>query len=341
MAGIHRVDVLAGAELRDQLTHTSKHRLYGYDDENATSGMVDYIKTHTSYINPGQTSIRISNQDSERELVDRFLSYYTNASYSYSNRYTLSASARFDQSNLFGVKTNQKGVPLYSVGASWNLSDEAFYNLGVLPYVKLRATYGYNGNIDKRTSAYVTARYRSKDANSGLPFAEVQNPPNPELRWERIKVINFGVDFSSRRNVFTGSIEYYRKKGLDLIGTTPYAPSSGITEFTGNYANTKGSGWDIVLNSRILNKKLSWVNSLLFSSSKEIVSNYMQLGSISSYRDDVQVSPMEGRPLYSLYSYAWAGLDPQNGDPQGYLDGEVSSNYSSILNNTKPEDLNF
>lgn len=339
--GEHRIDAVAGAEIRDQLMHTSKHRIYGYDDENAIIGLVDYIGTYTSYINPAQTYHRISNQDSEQELSDRFLSYYANVAYSHLSRYTLSASGRLDQSNLFGVNTNQKGIPLYSIGASWNISDESFYRFSLVPYLKFRATYGYNGNIDKRTSAYVTAWYVSSDQYTGLPYAQIQNPPNPELRWERVKVVNLGLDFSSKNDIFSGSIEYYRKNGIDLIGMTPYAPSSGITNFTGNYANTEGRGLDIVLNSRILNGNFKWLNSILFSYNREVVSNYKQEGSVSSYRDDSQISPMEGRPLYSIYSYQWAGLDPLDGNPRGYLADEVSSDYFSILNATTPEGLIF
>lgn len=337
----HQLDAVGGAEVRDQLNHISKYRLYGYDDENAITGLVDYIGTYTSYINPAQTYHRILNQDSEQELSDRFLSYYANVAYSHLNRYTLSASGRLDQSNLFGVNTNQKGIPLYSIGASWNISDESFYRFSLVPYLKFRATYGYNGNIDKRTSAYVTAWYASNDQYTGLPYAQIQNPPNPELRWERVKVVNLGLDFSSKSDIFSASIEYYRKNGIDLIGMTPYAPSSGITNFTGNYANTEGRGLDIVLNTRILNGNFKWLNSILFSSNREIVSNYKQEGSVSSYLDDSQVSPMEGRPLYSIYSYPWAGLDPLNGNPRGYLADEVSSDYFSILNATTSEDLIF
>lgn len=339
--GMHRIDALGGFEVRDQLNHISKYRLYGYDDEHALKGLVDYVGTYTSYINPASTNNRILNQDSEKVLIDRFLSYYSNMAYSFQNRYTLSASARLDQSNLFGVNTNQKGVPLFSIGASWNLSDESFYRIPSISYLKLRATYGYNGNLDKSTSAYVTASYSARDPNSGLPYATIQNPPNPELRWERVQVTNLGLDFATKTNRISGSIEFYSKKGIDLIGTTPFAPSSGITSFRGNYADTKGSGWDILLNSQILNRKLKWHTNLYFSTSKEIVSNYKQVGSVSAYRDDMQITPMEGKPLYGIYNYAWAGLDPQNGEPLGYLNGEVSSDHSAILNGTTQEDLIF
>lgn len=338
---LHRIDAVAGAEFRDQLNNIRNYRLYGYDEEHALNGLVNYLSTYKSYINPSSTSNRILNQDSEKELVDRFVSYYSNIAYSYLNRYSLSMSGRLDQSNLFGVNTNQKGVPLYSIGVSWNLSDEAFYKFSAVPYLKLRTTFGYNGNIDKSTSAYVTASFSARDTNTGLRYATIQNPPNPELRWERVKVINLALDFSSKSGFLSGSIEFFRKQGIDLIGVTPYVPSSGIEQFKGNYANTNGQGMDIVLDSRILRNKLKWTNSFFFSTIKEVVSNYKQLGTVSSYRDDLQITPMEGKPLYGIYNYAWAGLDPENGNPRGYLNGEISTDYAEILKETKPEDLVF
>ncbi|WP_164739596.1 hypothetical protein, partial [Xanthomonas perforans] len=59
----------------------------------------------------------------------------------------------------FGVNTNQKGVPLYSAGLSWDFASEDFYKASWLPYLKLKLTYGYNGNINKNLSAYTTANY--------------------------------------------------------------------------------------------------------------------------------------------------------------------------------------
>src|SRR3546814_11150568 len=91
-------------------------------------------------------------------------------------RYIVSASARFDQSNLFGVKANQKGVPLYSLGLSWILNKEGFYDLGWLPFMKIRATYGKSGNVNKSLSAFTTARFVSSSA-IGLHNARVKNPP--------------------------------------------------------------------------------------------------------------------------------------------------------------------
>src|SRR5690606_22514915 len=101
-------------------------------------------------------------------------------------------SGRIDQSNLFGVNTNQKSVPLWSIGAAWDISKEPFYSFEFLPYLKLRGSYGFNGNIDKTVSAYTTARFFSNNSITGYNYVIVDNPPNPELRWEKIKIFNTG-----------------------------------------------------------------------------------------------------------------------------------------------------
>src|SRR5690606_8607262 len=117
----------------------------GLNQENLS--FVNVNTTSTYPTNPESSSL-IPNSNSIGKINDRYISYFANGSYTYLNRYTVSASGRIDKSNLFGVKTNQKAAPLYSVGISWDLSKEDFYNFGILPYSKLRATYGYSGNID-------------------------------------------------------------------------------------------------------------------------------------------------------------------------------------------------
>src|SRR6201999_1591992 len=103
----------------------------------------------------------------------------------------------------------------YSLGASWDISKEGFYRFALLPYLKVRATYGYNGNVDNNLTAYTTATYRSGTGTlTSLPYAIVDNPPNPELRWERDKIVNLAIDFGTKNNVINGSLEYYKKTGI-------------------------------------------------------------------------------------------------------------------------------
>jgi TonB-linked SusC/RagA family outer membrane protein len=335
LGGNHQLNVIAGAERRDIHSSGNSVRYYGYDDEHAASQPVDYTSAFGSYLFPLTKSNKIQNVDGLSDLTDRFVSYYTNAGYTFKGRYTASASARLDQSNLFGVATNQKGVPLYSTGLSWKLSAEPFFKISWLPSLTLRATYGSNGNIDNTLSAFTTATYFSA-SNSflGLPYATILNPPNPQLRWERVKIANFGLDFSTREERLSGTLEYYIKNGTDLIGNAPLAPQTGLNQFRGNTAGIKGSGIDLTLNSRNLTGKFHWNTTLLFSWSSDKVSRY-ELPSNNAARDflngSYSIVPAVGKSLYGIYSYRWAGLEPSTGDPQGYLNGTVSKDYSAII----------
>jgi TonB-linked SusC/RagA family outer membrane protein len=326
---------MGGFELRDYGAATASGRHYGYDDRHATSQPVDYTSLFVSSVNPAY-SFRIDNRDSRTETTDRYLSYFANAAYTYQSRYTFSLSGRRDMSNLFGVSSNQRGVPLWSAGMAWNLNNESFYTLGWLPRLKLRATYGAAGNSNKNVSAYTTASYSSGvDQLTGLRYATILNPPNPLLRWEQVNTLNLGLDFEWAEQRFTGSVDYYLKQGRDLIGERPYPGSSGVKSLTGNYAQTRGNGLDARINSHWIRKDFGW--STLFNLSYvtdritryDIVSNSaVYLGSANG----LAILPLEGRPLFSVYSLPWAGLDPANGDPRGYLNGEPDKNYYALTN---------
>lgn len=332
---------IAGYEVQTLHVTGDAGRFYGYDAAHATMQQVDGLTQFSYYDNPNSGS-NIPLDQSETDATDHYLSWYANAAYSYDHRLTLSASARLDRSNLFGVNTNQKGVPLWSAGAAWELSREGFYHFGLLPYLKLRATYGYNGNINKTLSAYTTAGYfDGSGSQTRLPYAQIINPPNPGLRWERIRHINLGLDFGSAGQRVSGTLEYYFKQGLDLTGNTSLPPSSGVTVFTGNTANTRGHGLDFNIDTKNLVGGFKWSTAFLISYVTDKVTRYAQQSDPSAYLSSGNLGayPLQGRPLYAVYSYRWAGLDPATGDPQGYLNGAVSKDYTAIVAAATPQNL--
>jgi len=334
---------LAGYEVKAVNTESFGYRLYGYNDMLATSQIVDYVTAYPNFSSPNQKR-KIENRDSQTSLTDHFISYYANLAYILMNRYTITASSRLDQSNLFGVKTNQKGVPLYSVGASWNVARENFYKWNVVNDLKLRISFGYNGNIDKSLSAYTTARYWPATGYpnnlTGQPYATIVNPPNPELRWERVRIINYGVDFSALNNRVNVTADLYRKKGMDLIGKTPFPPSTGITEFKGNDAETFTKGLDLNISTKNLVGDFTWQTDCFLSVANDKVTAYDQEATATNYLINVG-TPMVGKPLYAVYSYEWAGLSAENGDPMGYLNGVPSNNYLEIINSATPQTIMF
>ncbi|MDP9078835.1 MAG: SusC/RagA family TonB-linked outer membrane protein [Bacteroidota bacterium] len=337
----NEITAIAGYEVQSLHVTSDAGRLYGYDAEHATMQQVDGVTEWPFYDDP-YLGTNIPLNQAETDATDHYLSYYANAAYTYDRRFTLSGSARLDRSNLFGVNTNQKGVPLWSAGISWEPSRENFYHVTWLPYLKLRASFGYNGNLNKNLSAYTTAGYfDGSDTQTRLPYAQVINPPNPELRWERIRHINLGLDFGTRDQRISGTLEFYFKQGLDLIGNTSFPPASGVTVFTGNTADTRGHGFDLNIETRNLAGVFKWNSVLLASYVTDKVTKYDQASNVSAYLSYANYGgyPLLGHPLYAVYSYRSAGLDPQTGDPRGYLNGVPSSDYTALAAAATPQNL--
>jgi TonB-linked SusC/RagA family outer membrane protein len=342
----HRVNAIGGFEIKELHTISTPTRFYGYNDETAVSQPVDLVTRFPTNPNPQTTTAALPASRAITDKTNRFLSYYANGSYTYNDRYVFSASGRFDNTNYFGIRSNQRVVPLWSTGFKWNVSREGFFKSDLFDQLALRATYGFNGNVNTDLTAYTTVRYNT-DGITKATAATVVNPPNPELRWEKVNMVNLGVLFTLKKNVLSGTIEYFSKKGDNLIGDIAMDPTTGITGFTGNVANIKGQGIDVQLNGKVgMGNLFSWNPAFLFSYATDKVTNYTKVLSArqqivggSGDITDVALSPMIGRPVLSIYSYPWGGLDPTTGDPLGYVDGEKSNDYSAILGKATPADL--
>lgn len=340
----HRVNLIAGFEVKQLQTSQNQSRLYGYDDEILVSQTVDYVTKFPTNPTITQTAAVPYLRDAFG-MIDRYKSYYANGSYTFNDRYVVSASGRLDNTNFFGMKANQRIQPLWSAGFKWNVSREEFFRSDLFDQLSLKATYGYNGNIGKDLTAYTTVRFGS-DAVTKATLAQVVNPPNPDLRWEKIRMTNIGASFALKKNVLNGSVEYFVKKGTDLIGDVSMDPTTGITSFRGNLADIKGNGVDVQLTGKIFNsKQFGWNSTLLFSYAIDKVSSYLRTWeagalAVGGTGNDVKnLAPYNGRPVLSIYSFAWGGLDPTTGEPLGVVNGETSKNYTEINSKTTAADL--
>ncbi len=337
----HEVTALAGYEIRNRVTTNTTSRIYGYEAEYGISNtLVDYI-TRYRLLSSGLTA-RVPARQSRRKYVDNFMSYFMNASYSFKNRYTLTGSFRKDEANLFGVAANQKGTPLWSVGVAWNAANEDFLKDLPVRQLILRATYGVNGNISRLASAHTTASFGSSFM-TGLRNASVLSLPNKNLQWEEVKTLNLGLDLKLAGDKLYATMDFYTKNGIGLLAQAPIDPTYGRESFYGNVAETKGKGIDLALGSRVLNRGIKWNTDILFSYAHQQTAEYLMPVSTSPvpYLSEKAINPVIDRPLYSVYSFRWHGLDPENGDPVGYFDGETSKDYSAIYNRTPLDSLVF
>ncbi|AYD47398.1 SusC/RagA family TonB-linked outer membrane protein [Arachidicoccus soli] len=330
----HRINAILGVEVRKEWATSNGAIYYGYNANPLTnSSNLDYIDFYPNFVNGAKAKIPYGSTLSSTD--NRFLSFFSNLSYNYREKYTVSASMRKDGSNIFGANTNDKWKPLWSTGLGWQLSKEAFYPLSWLPFLKLSATYGVSGNVDLTKTALPIGIYGQNTFGTiSLPGLSISAINNPDLSWERSYQTNIKLDFATRKNTLTGSLEYYMKKGTDLYAPTPYDYTTfGLTStITANVADMKGKGVDITLHSVNINKAFRWTTDFLYSYNQSVTTKYYASSSsaIQSFLGHGNmIMPVVGKPLYSIAAYKWGGLDA-NGDPQGYINDTLSTNYNAI-----------
>ncbi|HEY4288080.1 MAG TPA: SusC/RagA family TonB-linked outer membrane protein [Puia sp.] len=340
--GDHEIDAIAGAERRQNSTASTSGTLYGYDPSDGVSKAVNPTAPLMNYF--GSTSSIGSPVGIGGSLL-RYGSYFGNLAYTYKGRYTVSGSARNDQNNFFGVKANQRVQPLWSAGAAWAINKESFYHVDWLPYLRLRATYGYNGNTPQgqttSTTAFATANYSTGTIVSPvLPSATINSPNNPQLTFEKTRIVNLAVEASSKDKRLGGSFEFYFKNATNLIGTIMLDPTTGWLQFSSNNASLQGHGFDLQLNSRnIVGKDFKWNTDWNLSYNTDKVTAYHQPVTTSASLVSGDYTPVIGRTLNKIYAYRSAGLDPATGAPRLYVNGKVAP-YTQYAN-AKISDLKY
>lgn len=332
----HEISAIAGLDLAQNYSILKTDGYYGYNESTLRSdNKLDY-KTMIPIIFAedfsGYNGEYISNLS--RGFLDnkvRTLSWYANTAYTFNRKYTLSASVRKDLSSEFGRGTNQKGTPYYSVGGSWNIAAEPFYHSELFPVLTFRSTFGYNGNVNPSILARPLITYSDVNGDNELPYAYTSfgtGISNNKLRPEKTGIWNIGMDFGLKGNRLSGSLQYYNKKTTDLLANGELDPSTGYTNITYNTGNLMGYGIDLNLNSLNVQSGLfKWNTNVLFSYNKvKVTKLYAATTSLAgNVVSNSSGSYNEGYDLSRMFGYRWAGLDPETGDPRGYLNGEIVS----------------
>lgn len=339
----HALTAITGLDVRQSHMTRNFSTLYGFDPDVVSSvTRLDFVNRYPTRPR-GTTSQLPAPPSGMLDYLDRFVSYYANATYSYLDRYTLNASIRKDESNLFGVSTNQRGVPLWSVGGLWEIDKEHFYRLSWLPSLRLRASYGESGNVNKSVSTFTTVSY-ANNSTTGLLQGTISSPANPSLRWEKVKQTNLGLDVSFLENRVSLNFDYYQKNSSDLIGQVAIDPTLGY--FMGsnpamktNYAAMETKGADMKLNTRNLTGRVKWNSEFLLSFVRDKVTDFKTTNTNLATYFTTYSPPILGRPRYGLYSFAWEGLEPSTGDPLVNYNNTIGKEYTAYINSLGLDDL--
>ena len=320
-AGKHEVTALVGTETRENKNNYENRTLYNYDPDLMTYSLIDQVGLSSMGSIWGWGSFTTQNTAYLLELINRYVSFYGNAAYTYDGRYTVTGSIRWDKTNLFSTGSKYQKRPIWSVGASWNIDREEFMQgADWVDMLKLRFSYGIGGNIAKNSAPYMTAYFGSNQHVGGIS-GTIQSRPNPNLRWEKTATTNVGVDFSLLDNRLSGTVEYYYKNGTDLLTNTNGVPTEGwgYSTYTINNGEMVNEGFEISLNGTAVSTS-DWRFDIgaIFSYNRNEVT-YVNVEAPVSYLliDYPTAYPRIGNPYNAIYGYQWAGLSEQ-GTPQLY-----------------------
>ena len=320
-AGKHEVTALVGTETRENKNNYENRTLYNYDPDLMTYSLIDQVGLSSMGSIWGWGSFTTQNTAYLLELINRYVSFYGNAAYTYDDRYTVTGSIRWDKTNLFSTGSKYQKRPIWSVGASWNIDREEFMQgADWVDMLKLRFSYGIGGNIAKNSAPYMTAYFGSNQHVGGIS-GTIQSRPNPNLRWEKTATTNVGVDFSLLDNRLSGTVEYYYKNGTDLLTNTNGVPTEGwgYSTYTINNGEMVNEGFEISLNGTAVSTS-DWRFDIgaIFSYNRNEVTYVNVEAPVSFLLIDYPTAyPRIGNPYNAIYGYQWAGLSEQ-GTPQLY-----------------------
>ena len=243
------------------------------------------------------------------------LSGYAIFSYSYGSLFSLSANTRFDASNKFGSRSNEKFLPVWSASGMLNLKSLLLRQYDAVSDLRLRTSFGKTGNMVDNQTPNLLLRQESLDTYYGENVAKVDALPNPYLRWEQTDQWNVGVDASLFDYRLTVGVDAYYKHTKDAFDNTLVSPFNGMENYVMNGSDITNSGFSINLSAYLL-KTRDW--SWLVSANYSVVYNSINTKTANKYKIEKYLNGtaiMDGKSIGTFYSYNFIGLDPQNGLP--------------------------
>ena len=241
--------------------------------------------------------------------------FFGRVMYDYDGRYHLSASYRRDASSRFH-KDNRWGN-FWSAGLAWVISKEDFFNAKWVDLLKIKASYGEQGN-DQIGNYRYTSLYSIVNSG-GSPAAVPSTLGNKNITWETQGNFNVGVDFDLFKGRISGTVDFFTRKTSDMLFSFPLPPSYGYTSYYANVGDMKNTGVEFDLKTTpIKTKDFEWNINLNLTSYKNLVS-YLPEERKTDVVDGKGGFTSgsyfygEGCSLYTFHMKQYAGVDEKTG----------------------------
>lgn len=305
--GKHNVGLMVGHEYYQKKYYYlsgTKSKLFSYDNEELGGAVVDGAGAH-SYID---------DYNSE--------GYFMRAQYDYAGRYFVSGSYRRDASSRF--HPDHRWGNFWSVGAAWLLNQENWFDAPWVNLLKLKASYGSQGNDN--IGYYLYTDTYSIENNNGEIAVRFGQKGNPNITWETNTNLNIGTEFGFWNNRLSGSVDFFNRKTSDMLFAFSVPSSLGYSSYYANVGDMVNRGVEVELNADLIRtKNVLWSFNLNLTHVKNEVTYLApehKSTTVEGYKGYIDGSYFvgEGLPLYTYYLRSYAGVDPETGASLWYKD---------------------
>ena len=306
-AGAHTISVLLGHESYKSYGYNlgaSRSKMFSIDNNELSGAVVD-----------GESSYSSKSMYNNEGYLGRF-------QYDFANRVFFNASYRRDASSRF--HPDHRWGNFWSVGAAWLLNEENWFNASWVNMLKLKASYGSQGNDNignyRYTDTYVVENLEGQIATT------FSTKGNENITWETNANFNAGVEFGLLANKISGSVEYFYRKTSDMLFFFNVATSSGYSGYYDNIGDMRNAGVEIDLNVNIFNRKnFQWdVYANATHYTNKVIrlpeKNKRQVHEGYEGYETGNKFIAEGLPLNTFFMPKYAGVDKATGEALWYKD---------------------
>ena len=301
--GAHSVDVLAG-----------------YEAYNYTTSYVYGVKT--KLFNPDMAEVdNAILSPNTGSATDYYATQgiLAQAKYDYDNKYYVSASYRRDGSSRFAP--GHRWGNFWSVGAAWDIKSEPWMDaVDEISLLKLKLSYGVQGN-DNIGGYYPYADQYTLSENNGTFATTLSYKGNEDITWETSHNLNGGLDFSFFDERLNGTIEGYWRRTVDMLYYKPVRPSLGYSTLPINIGSLSNAGVELELSGDVIKtKNVTWnIYANVSYNKNKILELDPSLGGEWISGNTIF---REGENINQFYIREYAGVNPETGAPQWWMDQE-------------------
>ena len=311
-ADVHNLDLLFGHEMYNRKSYAlygSKTMMFSPDNTELSGAVVDSSRS-------GSSVLEYNNEG-----------YFFRGQYDYDNRIYFSGSYRRDASSRF--HPDHRWGNFWSLGAAWIINRESWFNASWVNMLKVKASYGSQGNDNlgsKAESYYRYTDYREILSSGDGVTSVLYQKGNPDITWETNANLNVGVEFGLWDNRLSGSIDVFNRKTTDMLFELATPIESGYTTIFTNIGDMVNRGLEIELNADLIRtKNLVWDFSLNMTHYKNKVTHLPEQFKNNTTADGKHVGRWqdtkfltEGESVFSFYVPTYAGVDPETGKSLWY-----------------------